>query len=181
MIRTPISVARSTVVVLTAMLMILLVGAAPAAAAPADKLDVLSRWTQPSAASASAWNAARANRAPWSAYGFDWSTDICSASPDRPLGFDFTLPCRRHDFGYRNYRAARQFAANKARVDNAFHADLRRRCATYAAAVRPACLSLAWTYYRAVHLVGSLAAVTEADLDRAEDIRSGALRATAAR
>ena len=48
-------------------------------------------------------------------YGFDWSTDYCSASPDQPLGFDFRLSCWRHDFGYRNYKAVGAFPANKSR------------------------------------------------------------------
>uniref|UniRef100_UPI004040031A hypothetical protein n=1 Tax=Streptomyces sp. DSM 41634 TaxID=3448656 RepID=UPI004040031A len=59
-----------------------LISAAPSSAAPADKPQVLSSWTQTSASSHNAWNAARNNRGAWSAYGFDWSTDYCSSSPD---------------------------------------------------------------------------------------------------
>src|SRR5438046_470429 len=35
---------------------------------------------------------------------FDWSTDLCSAPLVGNTGrsFNFTEPCRRHDFGYRN-------------------------------------------------------------------------------
>lgn len=177
MIRTRNVVARGATILL-ACLLLTLVAAGPAAAATrADKLAVLSNWTQTSAASANAWNAARLHQKAWASYGFDWSTDTCSTSPDRPLGFNFVLPCRRHDFGYRNYRAAKQFSANKARVDNAFYADLRRVCGTYSAPRRPACLSLAWTYYQAVHRLGSLAAVTSADLRRAERIEADGLRA----
>jgi len=140
---------------------------AGAAFATADKATVLSNWTQPTSASTAAWNTARLDRAPWASYNFDWSTDYCSASPDKPLGFDFTLSCWHHDFGYRNYKAIGAFPANKDRVDDMFYADLKRKCATYSTLVRPACYSLAWTYYEAVHNFGSLAAVQQADLNRA--------------
>ncbi|WP_433530015.1 phospholipase [Micromonospora sp. CA-263727] len=151
--------------------------ASPAAAAvtPAQKLSVLSSWTQTSASSYNAWNSARQNRAPWAEYNFDWSTDYCSSSPDNPLGFNFTLPCARHDFGYRNYKAVGQFSANKSRLDSAFYEDLKRVCATYNAVVRPACSSLAWTYYQAVSIFGSAAAVQQSDIDRAARIKADAL------
>ena len=156
---------RRTLVVLTTVLALL----APAgvANAAASKAEVLSRWTQPTASSTADWNAARLDRGPWASYRFDWSTDYCSASPDNPLGFDFTNACWHHDFGYRNYKAIGQFSANKARVDRMFYADLKRKCATYSSAVRPACASLAWTYYQAVSIFGSVAAVRQADIDKA--------------
>jgi hypothetical protein len=141
--------------------------AEPAAAATAEqKLTVLSSWTQTSATSQNAWLSARANQGAWAGYGFDWSTDYCSSSPDNPLGFDFRLSCARHDFGYRNYKAVSLFPSNKPRLDSAFYEDLKRKCATYSAVVRPACYSLAWTYYQAVKAFGSVV-VTRADLDRA--------------
>lgn len=84
-----------------------LLTAAPAQAAPADKPEVLSRWTQTSASSYQSWYAARQNQAAWAAYGFDWSTDYCTTSPDNPYGYPFALSCARHDFGYRNYKAMR--------------------------------------------------------------------------
>jgi hypothetical protein len=151
-----------------AAVLITLVGlAGPASAVTVDeKVAVMSNWTQTSASSYSVWNSARANPGPWAAYAFDWSTDYCSSSPDNPLGFDFRMPCWRHDFGYRNYKAVDRFSANKARVDDAFYADMRRRCATHNIVVRPACYSLAWTYYQAVRMFGSVVA-TQADLDRA--------------
>jgi hypothetical protein len=77
-----------------------------------DKLQVLSLWSQTSATSQNAWLAARSDQGAWASYGFDWSTDYCSDSPDQPLGFDFRLPCARHDFGYRNYDRLGRFAAN---------------------------------------------------------------------
>ncbi|MGS2613296.1 phospholipase [Micromonospora sp. LZ34] len=156
--------------------------ATPAAAVtPQQKLSVLSSWTQTSATSYNAWNAARLNKAAWADYAFDWSTDYCSSSPDNPLGFTFNLSCYRHDFGYRNYKAMGQFSANKSRLDSAFYADLKRVCATYSSVVRPACYSLAWTYYQAVSIFGSVAAVQQADIDRAARMKADAERRAAAR
>lgn len=130
-------------------------GTATAAnAVPADKPQVIANFTQTSAASYNSWAAANANRGQWSAYKFDWSTDLCSWSPDNPLGFPFNQGCARHDFGYRNYKAIGTFPGNKARVDNAFHADLKRVCNRYSGATKTACTSLAWTYYQAVKNFG---------------------------
>lgn len=151
-------------VTVSAALLTMLGLAGPAVAAPSDKPVVLSNWTQTSSSSYSAWNSARQNQGAWAAYGFDWSTDYCSSSPDNPLGFDFTLSCFRHDFGYRNYKAIGQFPANKSRLDSAFYEDLKRKCNTYNAVVRPACLALAWTYYQAVSVFGS---VSRAQIDEA--------------
>jgi hypothetical protein len=162
---------RRTLVVLVAVLALLLPGTTAFAATTAQKLAILARWTQPTAASYHAWNDARLHRAEWVSYRFDWSTDYCTASPERPLGYDFTLACWHHDFGYRNYKAVGRFAANKDRLDTVFYADLRRVCATYQLVLQPACYSLAWTYYQAVHIFGSLAAVRPADLNRAAALR----------
>ncbi|MFF3322114.1 phospholipase [Streptomyces sp. NPDC002889] len=131
-----------------------LIPAASASAAPADKPQVLSSWTQTSASSYNTWAAARANQSAWSAYGFNWSTDYCSSSPDNPFGFPFALSCARHDFGYRNYKAAGTFSANKARLDSAFYEDLKRVCARYSGATLSSCNATAWTYYRAVSVFG---------------------------
>ncbi|WAZ22386.1 phospholipase [Streptomyces cinnabarinus] len=128
--------------------------ATAADAAPADKPQVLSSWTQTSSGSYSLWAAARANQGSWSAYGFDWSTDYCSSSPDNPFGFPFSLSCARHDFGYRNYKAAGTFSANKSRLDSAFYEDLKRVCNNYGGATKTACNSTAWTYYQAVRAFG---------------------------
>jgi hypothetical protein len=135
-----------------------LIPAGSAAAAPADKLQVLSSWTQTSATSYNAWAAARANQGAWSAYGFNWSTDYCSTSPDNPFGFPFKMSCARHDFGYRNYKAVGTFDANKSRLDSAFYEDLKRVCNRYSGATRTACNSTAWTYYQAVSAFGFSAA-----------------------
>jgi hypothetical protein len=158
---------RRTLVLLISLVALLIPAGVANAATTTTKAQVLSNWTQPTASSYAAWNAARLDRGPWAGYGFDWSTDYCSASPDNPLGFDFTLACWHHDFGYRNYKAIGQFPANKARVDRTFYEDMKRKCATYSSIVRPACTSLAWTYYQAVSIFGSTAAVTEADIEKA--------------
>ncbi|MGW7274538.1 phospholipase [Streptomyces sp. NPDC054864] len=130
------------------------VAAAPASAVPADKAQVLSRWTQTDAGSYNAWVSANGNQGAWSAYQFNWSTDYCSSSPDNPLGFPFKTACARHDFGYRNYKEAGTFNANKARVDSAFYEDLKRVCAGYSGATKTTCNGTAWTYYQAVDKLG---------------------------
>ncbi|MEV6629763.1 phospholipase [Actinoplanes sp. NPDC051470] len=163
---------RRTLVVLTAVLAVL--APSVAAQAAASKADVIRSWTQTSASSYNAWNAARLNHGPWASYNFDWSTDSCSSSPDNPLGFHFDLSCRRHDFGYRNYKAIGAFDANKARVDSAFHADLQRVCDTYNRLLQPPCDALAWIYYQAVKNFGSLAAVKQADIDHARELMPAA-------
>ncbi|MFI6005869.1 phospholipase [Streptomyces sp. NPDC051366] len=131
-----------------------LVVATPASAVPADKPQVLGGWTQTSAASFNAWVAARGNQGTWAAYGFDWSTDYCSTSPDNPFGFPFQTSCARHDFGYRNYKAAGAFPANKSRLDDALYADLKRVCSAYSGVKKGSCDSTAWTYYQAVKAFG---------------------------
>jgi hypothetical protein len=171
----------TTLIASTVVALLAVVGFAQPAAAvtTSEKLAVLSSWTQTSVTSYNAWNSARQNQAAWVAYAFDWSTDYCSSSPDNPLGFDFKLPCWRHDFGYRNYKAVGQFPANKPRLDSAFYEDLKRKCATYNYFVRPACYSLAWTYYQAVRNFGSVA-VSQADLDRAAKLKADGERRMAA-
>ena len=127
----------------------------PAAASTSpDKPALLAKWTQPTAASFADWHAARRHPDGWRGYGFVWSTDHCTGAPERPLGFDFRLPCARHDFGYRNYRAAGTLAQHRGRLDRAFRQDLNRTCGRYRLVLRPVCRGLAWTYYRAVRRYG---------------------------
>ncbi len=153
-----------------ALTLALVLPAGLAHATTADKASVLASWTQPNRASYAAWNAARLDREPWTTYGFDWSTDYCTASPEKPLGFNFTNACWHHDFGYRNYKDLGTFQPNKARIDDTFYADMKRVCASYSVLVRAACYSVAWTYYQAVHIFGSLSFVRPADLNRAETL-----------
>jgi phospholipase A2-like protein len=88
---------------------------------------------------------------------FDWSTDFCSNSPDKPLGFDFTGPCRRHDFNYRNFKATGIFTStNRLTIDNAFLADMRAVCKPYSFLVEASCNGIADTYYSAVRTFGAL-------------------------
>lgn len=141
-------------IVTSASLVAVLGTATSAAADPADKPQVLASWTQPDAGSQQAFLAARADQGSWAEYNFDWSTDVCSSSPDNPFGFPFENGCIRHDFGYRNYKAQGDFEANKARLDSAFYEDLKRVCAAYDGAKKEACDALAWTYYQAVVIVG---------------------------
>ncbi|WP_328303755.1 phospholipase [Streptomyces sp. NBC_00435] len=129
---------------------------------PADKPRVLTSWTQTTGASQSAWTAARGNRVAWAAYGFDWSTDYCTTSPDNPFGFPFRMACARHDFGYRNYKAAMGFPAAKARLDEMFRSDLNRVCARYTGVRRTSCEGTAWTYYQAVRTFGAAPGVSMA-------------------
>ncbi|MEU3503431.1 phospholipase [Streptomyces hundungensis] len=138
----------------TAALALAALATAPAQAAPADKAQVLASFTQTGAASSTAWQAAHNDQARWAAYDFNWTTDYCSKSPDNPLGFPFKLSCARHDFGYRNYKAAGQFPANKARIDSALYEDLKRVCAPYGTAKKASCNATAWTYYQAVKALG---------------------------
>lgn len=128
--------------------------AGTAVAVPADKPLVLSSWTRTSTGSYHSWWSARQHRGTWRAYGFDWSTDYCSHAPDHPFGFPFRTSCARHDFGYRNYKAAGTFTSNKARLDSAFYADMKRVCAAYVRARRSSCSATAWLYYQAVRKFG---------------------------
>ncbi|MEU9887808.1 phospholipase [Sphaerisporangium sp. NPDC051011] len=130
-----------------------------------QKLAALSTFTQPTASSSSAWLSAWQNQGAWADYNFDWSTDLCSSSPDQPLGFDFRTPCRRHDFGYRNYKAVGQFPSNKSHIDDAFYFDMKQVCARYSGISKSTCDGLAWTYYQAVKQFGSLT-VTQAQIDQ---------------
>ncbi|MDX2396327.1 MULTISPECIES: phospholipase [unclassified Streptomyces] len=151
---------NSTVPLACALAALLLTLTGPALAAPtvlavpADKPLVLDGWTRTGAASHDAWAAARADRAAWTAYAFDWSTDHCTTSPDNPFGFPFRTACARHDFGYRNHKAAGSFRAAKRRLDDAFHADLVRVCARYASVRKASCHGTARTYYEAVRTLG---------------------------
>ena len=96
---------------------------------------------------------------------FDWSTDDCSAPLVGSTGrsFDFRLPCRRHDFGYRNLRLLeRRYGSgrtywnhtNRRSVDDRFLTEMRAHCATRAPWLRLQCRWWAGTYYTAVRLAG---------------------------
>lgn len=126
-----------------------------------NRLAVLESLTSPGSGSYDAWNIGRFYPATYAAYEFDWSTNYCNWAPDNPLGFTFESACARHDFGYRNYKAAQRFEANKDRIDLAFYGDMQRVCANYADAVRPACYGLATVYYEAARAFGYRTATPE--------------------
>jgi hypothetical protein len=94
---------------------------------------------------------------------FDWSTDLCSAPLLGNSGrtFDFTEPCRRHDFGYRNTKlldarygtGAWNHAARK-RIDQQFLADMLAHCRARWIVDRPSCMTWAYAYYGAVRVAG---------------------------
>jgi hypothetical protein len=135
--------------------------ATPWGSGPRDRAAVLSSWTQPTAASRTAWTKARTDEAAWAKYGFDWSTDYCTDSPDRPFGFDFSLACARHDFGHRNYTAIGQFGANKDRIDTGFYDDMKAVCARLSPVRRTMCGVVAFTYYEAARGFGSIGLVDQ--------------------
>ncbi len=100
-------------------------------------------------------------------YEFRWTTNICNApAPNTVAGFDFTLACVRHDFGYRNYRdlfgedAFRNDQAGKTHIDRLFREDLNKICdgrgfpREHTAVARAACRNAAEVYYRAVVAFG---------------------------
>ncbi|MEI7618581.1 MAG: phospholipase A2, partial [Actinomycetota bacterium] len=95
---------------------------------------------------------------------FDWSTDLCSAPLVGNTGrtFNFTEPCRRHDFAYRNtqllerrYGGGGQFwnSASRKRIDLQFLDDTKAHCASRSIFDRPTCYAWAYTFYGAVRLV----------------------------
>jgi Prokaryotic phospholipase A2 len=109
----------------------------------------------------------------------DVSTDLCSAPLVGSSGrsFDFTIPCRRHDFGYRNlqlldrryscpHRPVGQLCptpgrfgtywnrASRRRVDAQLLTDMRAHCRSRPRWDRPTCLTWAQTFYTAVRVAG---------------------------
>jgi hypothetical protein len=94
---------------------------------------------------------------------FDWTTDLCSAPLLGNSGrtFDFTEPCRRHDFGYRNtkllearYRNGAWSHASRKRIDQQLLADMLGHCRSRWIIDRPSCMTWAYTYYGAVRVAG---------------------------
>jgi hypothetical protein len=166
---------RTLLLIPVTTLMAVIALADPAAAVTYEqKVATLSSFTQVGSTSYNTWNNARLNQGSWTDYAFDWSTDYCSSSPDNPVGFDFKLSCYHHDFGYRNYKAVGLFSANKSRLDSMFYDDLKRKCSTYNVVVRPACYSLAWTYYQAVSTFGSVI-ISDAELARVSRMKYDAM------
>jgi fibronectin type 3 domain-containing protein len=112
-----------------------------------SKLTQLMIFTQPTAGSYNAWLGARQNQSAWADYNFDWHTDFCTDSPDEPFGFDFRLPCARHDFGFNNFRPMGICDAVKHELDFMLWTDLYRLCDTYGGLSGVACRRVADVYY----------------------------------
>jgi hypothetical protein len=122
------------------------------AVTPAQKQSILKQ----ELASASFFNTMYANRGVSPYNSFSWSTDLCSWSPDKPLGVDFTTPCRRHDFNYRNFKANSLWNATaKAQIDTAFYDDMKAVCAKASWYKKPTCYATADTYYQTVRKLGT--------------------------
>jgi hypothetical protein len=94
---------------------------------------------------------------------FDWSTDGCSAPLVGSTGrsFNFTAPCARHDFGYRNLRRLEAVygvddwnTAARNQVDEQFLDDMRAHCHGRSFLLRPTCYAWAQTFYTVVRLAG---------------------------
>jgi hypothetical protein len=102
--------------------------------------------------------------------GLDYSTDLCSAPLVGSTGasFDFTEPCLRHDFGYRNYDRLGIFSGAKDAVDRRFLADMNDHCEARLRGDRGRCHVWARVFYEAVRRLGHLSGHGgEADLSRA--------------
>ena len=93
----------------------------------------------------------------------DWTTDDCSAPGVGSTGvsFDFTHPCHRHDFGYRNYKRIDLLVegevwneVNKRFTDDQFLEDMRDHCATRPYYLKTQCFAWAQTFYLAVRAFG---------------------------
>ncbi|PKW19454.1 phospholipase [Saccharopolyspora spinosa] len=94
----------------------------------------------------------------------DWSTDGCSMSPDKPLGYKFRTSCERHDFGYRNYKKQDRFSGdNRKKIDDNFKADMYSVCGTDAV-----CKGTANIYYYAVREFGGTSVSTADAVDQAQ-------------
>lgn len=96
---------------------------------------------------------------------FDWSTDLCSAPLVGSTGrsFDFTGPCTRHDFAYRNFKRAdaehppRGTLWNsrlRHRVDSLFLRDMIDHCSRRRLTDRPSCRMWAEVFFRLVRVAG---------------------------
>ncbi|MBG0814896.1 phospholipase [Planomonospora sp. ID82291] len=86
-----------------------------------------------------------------------WSSDDCSFIGDQGV-FDFTASCRRHDFGYRNYKQQNRFTKEgRRRIDENFRNDMNATCNRYSgwrSAQGVVCRAEARAYYSFVRVVG---------------------------
>jgi len=83
-----------------------------------------------------------------------WTTDGCSASPERGPGWDFHHACIHHDGCYRGHWASRS------RCDDQFLRDMRASCAVlhpWGGVWRDLCRWLGAVYFQAVRTFGGSA------------------------
>jgi hypothetical protein len=94
----------------------------------------------------------------------DWTTDYCSSPLVGNTGrsFNFTMPCRRHDFGYRNFKLISRMTGiafwnseQRLKVDNQFYNDMRATCEPRGISQRLNCRAWARTFYQLVRTLGS--------------------------
>jgi len=95
----------------------------------------------------------------------DWSNDGCSKSPDAlsaidalsspallptlaVAGYDFTKPCQRHDFCYRNNGNKRLNRDRQAQCDLQLYRDAKKTCGS----LNYVCRAAAETYYEGVRI-----------------------------
>jgi hypothetical protein len=101
------------------------------------------------------FSAARAKKSP-SCY--DWYSEECTKSWDKPLNYNFKPSCRRHDFGLQNYhREGRCNAANKKKIDDNFKKDLYKECSHFKGLSSwrgVLCRNIADKYWAAVRVFG---------------------------
>jgi len=88
----------------------------------------------------------------------DWTTDGCSAPliGDSGRSFNFRWPCRRHDFGYRNFKSHGLFnSETRQRIDDQFRRDLDESCRSKVRTFKVRCVAWAEIFYTAVRTAGS--------------------------
>lgn len=85
---------------------------------------------------------------------FRWDDDSCTGAPESTYWYDFTWPCKRHDFGYRNLQKAEGHYGpdiwrerNKRVADTQFRRDMYTHCASRTFYQRPLCWNSAASYY----------------------------------
>jgi hypothetical protein len=87
-----------------------------------------------------------------------WDTDGCSAPVIGEGPYDFSHPCHRHDFNWRNLKdldrdgAPVWNARTKARADVGFLADMFSECTLLTPLAQIGCETTARIYYTVVHL-----------------------------
>lgn len=88
-----------------------------------------------------------------------WYSDLCSKSPDEPLGFNFSLSCSRHDFGYHNLKKQKRFTREMRRkIDTGLREDLYGYCSQFCGRnfwKGIACRFVADAYYVAARVFGN--------------------------